>query len=99
MLVGVSVGVGVMVGVWVGFGVQVGTRVLVGLGVDVGVDVLVKVGIGVRVGGTWAITRASSRGAADGLRVSANQARLAIATELVTISRLMSNFQSLTDTS
>jgi hypothetical protein len=97
--VGVLVGVGVTVGVLVDVGVQVGTAVFVGLGVDVGVCVLVKVGSGVRVGGTCAMTRASREGGAEAVRVSTSQARLVIATTLVTISKLMASFQSLTDTS
>jgi hypothetical protein len=95
----VSVGVGVMVGVPVGVGVQVGTRVFVGLGVDVEVGVLVKVGSGVRVGGTCANTRASSGDDSGVLRVRTSQPRLVIAATLATISRLISNFQSLSDTS
>ncbi len=99
VLVGVSVGVGVMVGVSVGVGVQVGTRVLVGLGGGVGVAVLVKVGNGVRVGGTWAITRASREGGPGAFRLTTSQPRLATATLLATISKLIINFQSLIDTS
>lgn len=96
--VGVSVGVEVVVGVSVGLGVQEGTRVLVGLGVDVGIGVEVKVGSGVRVGGTCA-SAWTSMGDGDSAVVPTSHPRQVIAAAFATTNRIMTNFQSLAETS